>query len=338
MKRVIMLLLVSLTVSLGLRAQVNLIFDTDMGNDVDDSMALAMIHSLERRDACRLLAVTSSKDHIKSVAFIDALNTFYRRPNVPIGAVRNGVTPDLGRYLGLIEEKNSAGQWKYPHDLTSGSDAPDAVTLIRKTLSAQPNKSVKIVQVGFFTNMAQLLDSGSDEHSPLDGPALITKKVTELVVMAGAFQTIRFNTRHLEYNVRKDVQASQKVAKEWPTPIVWSGFEVGIAAAYPWQSIEQDFAYTDDHIVREAYLSYVPEKPHDRPTWDLTAVLYAVHPKRGYFDLSVHGEVVIGSDGGTDFKPTEKGRDRYLLMDDLQAGRVREAFVQLVSEAPPVSR
>ena len=335
MKHVALLLLASLTVSLGLQAQaVNLIFDTDMGNDVDDAMALAMIHSLERRDACRLLAVTSSKDHPQSVAFIDALNTFYGRPNVSIGAVRNGVTPELGRYLGLAAAKDSAGRRKYPHDLTSGADAPDAVTLIRKTLAAQPDKSVKIVQVGFFTNMAQLLDSEPDEHSPLDGPALITKKVTELVVMAGAFQTIRFNTRHLEYNVRKDVAASRKLVKEWPTPIVWSGFEVGMAAAYPWQSIEQDFDYTDAHIVREAYLSYVQEKPHDRPTWDLTAVLYAVYPDRGYFGLSAQGEVIVGDDGGTDFKPTEAGRDRYLLMDDLQASRVREALVQLVTEAP----
>ena len=77
MKRVTLLLLASLTVSLGLRAQaVNLIFDTDMGNDIDDAMALAMIHSLQGRDACRLLAVTSSKDNPKSAAFIDALNTF----------------------------------------------------------------------------------------------------------------------------------------------------------------------------------------------------------------------------------------------------------------------
>ena len=32
-------------------APVKLIFDTDMGNDVDDAMALAMIHSLQRRGA-----------------------------------------------------------------------------------------------------------------------------------------------------------------------------------------------------------------------------------------------------------------------------------------------
>ena len=30
------------------------IFDTDMGNDVDDALALAMLHALESRGECRL--------------------------------------------------------------------------------------------------------------------------------------------------------------------------------------------------------------------------------------------------------------------------------------------
>ena len=38
-------------------AQVPIIFDTDMGNDIDDAMALAIIHQLERRGAVELLAV-----------------------------------------------------------------------------------------------------------------------------------------------------------------------------------------------------------------------------------------------------------------------------------------
>ncbi len=63
-----------------------------------------------------------------------------------------------------------------------------------------------------------------------------------------------------------------------------------------------------------------------------------MYPDRGYFDLPAQGEVIVGDDGGADSKPTEAGRGRYLLMDDLQTSRVREALVQLVSEAPPVTR
>ena len=335
MKYTLLLFLIGTIFHVSASAEpVKLIFDTDMGNDIDDAMALAMIHQLERRGSLELLAVTSTKDHPKSAAFIDALNTFYGKPEVPVGAVRNGVTPELGRYNGLVDEKNEDGSPRYPHDLKSGKDAPDAVALIRKTLAAQPDQSVKIAQVGFFTNLSQLLQSKGDEHSPLDGPALVKQKVKELVIMAGAFQTIRFGTKHLEYNVKKDVPSAQLLAEKWPTPVIWSGFEIGIAATYPWKSIEEDFGYVEHHIVKEGYLAYVPEKPHDRPTWDLTAVLHAVFPDRGYFSLSPTGHVKVDKEGRTDFYPNEKGNDRYLIMDEAQTARVREAFVQLVSEPP----
>lgn len=65
---------------------VKLIFDTDMGNDVDDAQALAMIHSLQSRGTLELLAVTSTKDHPLSAPFTDALNTFYGCPKIRIAA------------------------------------------------------------------------------------------------------------------------------------------------------------------------------------------------------------------------------------------------------------
>lgn len=322
---------------------VKLIFDTDMGNDIDDAMALALIHQLERRGACELLAVTSTKDHPLSAPYIDALNTFYGNPDVPIGAVKeSGVTPEEGKYNGHSQKKNDDGSLLYPHDLASGEDAPDAVALLRKTLAEQPDNSVKLLQVGFFTNLSRLLDSKADEFSDLSGKDLIRKKVKETVIMAGAFQPIRHNTRYREYNVFKDVPSARKMAAEWPGPLVWSGFEIGIAATYPWKSIMEDYNYVDHHIVKEGYLDYAPEKPHDRPTWDLTAVLYAVYPDRGYFDLSPPGQIVVDETGHTDYntarKPeNQKGNDRYLIMDEVQTERVREAFVQLCSE-PPVGK
>ena len=39
------------------------IFDTDIGNDIDDALALGVIHALQSRGECRLVAVTISKDN-----------------------------------------------------------------------------------------------------------------------------------------------------------------------------------------------------------------------------------------------------------------------------------
>jgi hypothetical protein len=325
--------------SLAQAAPVKLIFDTDMGNDVDDLMALAMIHNLQKRGACDLLAVTITKDHPQAAAFVDAINTFYDYPDVPIGVVRNGATPQPGKFNLLAEEKNADGALRYPHDLKSGDDAPEAGALLRQTLAAQPDGSVVIVQVGFFTNLARLLDSKPDSHSPLNGRELVAQKVRLLSLMAGAFQTVNWNNRHLEYNVRLDVPAAQKLAREWPTALVWSGFEIGVAAAFPHIVIEQDLDYAPHHPLKEAYYLYNPP-PHDRPTWDPTAVLYAVYPDRGYFDLSPAGTVVVDDDAGTVFRPSKDGmgRHRFLLMSPEQTERVREAIVQLCVEPPAAKK
>jgi inosine-uridine nucleoside N-ribohydrolase len=303
------------------------------GNDVDDALALGMIHNLEKRGACKLLAITITKDNPKAAAFTDVINTFYGRSDIPIGIVRNGMTKEDGRFNVLADQPD-----KYPHQLRSNSPIPDALPLLRKTLAAQPDGSVVIVQVGFFTNLARLLDTPADEHSPLNGRDLIQKKVKLLSLMAGSFQTIEHNNRYSEYNVRIDVPSAQKLAREWPTPMLWSGYEIGIAAAYPHQSIEQDYNYVPHHPLKDAYYLYNPP-PHDRPTWDLTAVLAVVHPDRGYFSYSPTGTVIVEDDGFTRFVKDKKdapkpGLSRFLIMDPLQTERVREACVQLSSEPP----
>ena len=87
---------------------VPIIFDTDIGNDVDDALALGMIHALQSRSECNLLAVTITKDHEQAAAFTDAVNTFYGRGEIPIGVCRSGVTPEAGRFNGLSKQKNGA--------------------------------------------------------------------------------------------------------------------------------------------------------------------------------------------------------------------------------------
>ena len=314
---------------------IRLIFDTDMGNDTDDVMALCMIHALQSRGAVELLAVTITKDHPQAAAFVDAVNTFYGRPDIPVGVVKGGATPEPGKFNLLADAKNEDGSARYPHDLQSGNDAPEAAGLIRKLLAAQPDNSVTLVQVGFFTNLQRLLASHPDAASPLGGRELIAKKVKTLSIMAGAFQTVSWDTRHLEYNVVKDIPAAQALAKDWPTPVIWSGFEIGVAAAFPHAVIEHDLDYVKHHPLKEAYCLYNPP-PHDRPTWDPTALLYAACPDRGYFGLSPAGTVTVEDNGATWFRPSRdgKGRDRFLTMNAEQAARVREAIVQLSVAVP----
>ena len=96
-----------------------MIFDTDMGNDIDDAIALAVLHALQTHGEAQLLAVTVTKDHELAGPFVDGINTFYGRGEIPIGVVDQGATPDVGRYLELITEKAE----QYQARLEAGSTA-----------------------------------------------------------------------------------------------------------------------------------------------------------------------------------------------------------------------
>ena len=319
----------------GIRAygQTKIIFDTDISGDVDDVLALAMLHTLADRNECELVAVTISKINPLTGPFTDAVNTFYGRPDIPIGVTREAQRRE-SKYLKLAQTRDN-GKLRYPHDVADNDAIPDAVSLLRKKLTEADDMSIVIVQVGLATNLADLIESTADAISPLNGNDLVRRKVRLVEVMAGAFVPIDGNDHYLEANVRNGIDSMQRFADAWPddVPVIWSGFEIGIAATYPRESIARDFGYLQHHIVRDAYLLH-SGPDHDRPCWDLTSVLHAVRPTDDYFGLSELGRVRVEDDGYIAFEPIANGRDRYLTINDGQIRRVREALRTLVSQPP----
>ena len=298
-----------------------MIFDTDIGNDVDDALALAMIHALENRGEAKLLGVTVTKDNRYAAPYVDLVNTFYRRGELPIGMVKNGKTPEDSKMIRVPAERQRAdGSFLYPHDLVDGREAPEAVAVLRKILEAEKDGSVTVVQVGFSTNLARLLDSR--------GHDLVKRKVRLLSLMGGSFVNGK-----PEYNIKTDIPAARKIFAEWPTPIVASGFEIGLAIKYPASSIEKDFRWTEHHPVVDAYRNY-KTMPYDRETWDLTSVLYAVRPARNYFSLSPEGEITVDGQGRTHFTEKPGGRRRYLRATPEQGQQALKAMIELASSRP----
>ena len=316
----------SMLVSTALAQPVRLIFDTDMGNDVDDALALAVIHALESRGEAKLLAVTLTKDNRFAAPFVDLVNHFYGRGSIPVGVVKNGPTPqDAPMIQWPAEKKDEHGLLVYPRRIMSGAEAPEAVAVLMRVLAAQPDQSVVMVQVGFSTNFARLLATPG-------GRELVAKKVRLLSTMAGHFPAPG-EERKAEYNVKIDLPASKTVFREWPTPVVASGWEIGEAVKYPAVSIEQDYNYVKHHPVADSYRHYKP-MPYDRQTWDLTSVLYAVRPERGYFGLSEAGTIVVDDEAKTHFHPSAGGRHRYLTLNAGQRAKTLEALIQLSSQPP----
>jgi inosine-uridine nucleoside N-ribohydrolase len=294
----------------------HVIFDTDMGNDVDDALALAMLHAFASRGEVQLLAVTVSKDNPWAAEYVRLVDEYYGRGAIPVGIVHNGKTPEDGLYVRQVCELH--------HRSPNKAIVSDAVQLLRKTLAGEKDGAVTLIQVGFSTNLARLMDSAPDRYSALSGMELVKKKVRLLTVMAGDFAASK-----PEYNVMTDIPAASKLFSTWPTDIYFSGFEVGSAILFPASSIEHDFPAGNP--VAEAYRVYA-KMPYDRPSWDLTTVLYDLRPDRAYFDVSRPGDVAVSPDGSTSFQPSAQGKRYLMSVSPIQAARIREACVWLASQ------
>ncbi len=312
-----------------------------MGNDIDDALAMSLLHSLQTRGEAELLAVTVSKDHRFAPVLVDILNHFYDRPEIPIGMVKGGVTPEDKTFLcPVCEAKAPDGSPLFARRLRSALDAEDAVTLLRRTLAQAEDDSIVVVMIGFATNFAHLFDSGPDAISPLTGLELVARKVKWFSVMAGDFSHEVLSAPTMEtreYNVRMDIPSSLSFYNRCPRPIVFSGFEVGDAIRYPVESILSDFNWCDHHPMTMGYKLYKP-MPYDRPCWDPTAILHAVRPEGGYFGLSPKGDIEATAEGYLLFRENSQGRHCYLIASASQRERVLGVFLAHCPYNPAPSR
>ena len=311
-------------------APVKIIFETDMGNDIDDALALDMLYKYADQNRVELLAVTTNKNNKYSPLFVDVFNKWYGYPDVPIGTVANGADSESGskNFAQATWEHRIDGKRAFSGIRAEHAQFPDAVDLYREILAGQPDHSVTVVSVGFSTNIARLLHTPADEFSSLNGRELIAKKVKLLSVMAGNFD----ENRMTEYNVVMDIKSAQKVFAEWPTEVVASPWELGNKINYPASSIQNDFNWEPHHPLVVAYENYLP-MPYDRPTWDLTSVIYAVEGGE-YFSLSSPGELSVDDEGYTDFVENPDGAHRYLKASPEQAAVLKDRFVGLITTPP----
>lgn len=302
---------------------VAVVFDTDIAPDYDDVGALAMLHALVDMGEATILATISSNAYETTAPTLSVLNTYFKRPGIPIGITKTKVPNKAcgqGWAQALIE--------KYPHGLRSNDDAMDAVKLYRQILSASTDKSVTIISVGFFTNLANLLSSPPDQFSPLNGKELIEKKVKQLVSMAARLD--KDSVSGYEFNVLVDAAASKKVFEEWPAPITLSGFEIG-------QKILTGIALihnTDiqNSPVKDAF-AIALAKDHNtlgRNSWDETAVLVGVRGIKPYFTYR-ELNFEIKEDGRNVLIPGEKFK--YLLFNQ-SPGEIQRLIEGLMMHTP----
>jgi inosine-uridine nucleoside N-ribohydrolase len=299
------------------------IFDTDIAGDYDDVGAMALLHTFADKGEAKILATISCNAFETTAPTISVLNTYFGRSDIPIGIVKKD-TPN----------KDCAQQWaqaiiaKYPHNIKSNSQAIEAVALYRKILAGQTDGSVTIISVGFFTNLADLLRSGADKYSKLTGAQLVKIKVKNLVSMATGIGID--GKTFSEYNVNVDAASAQEVFKNWPTPIILSGFEIGEKILTGIRLINNNSIQNSP--VKDAFKVALTKDKNTvgRNSWDETAVLTAIRGPKPYFTYrKLNMEI---KDDGTDV--VMPGEKFLYLQFAMEPGAIAKDIEQLMMHQP----
>ena len=341
------------------KAPVKVIFDTDMITDFDDVGALACLHALADAGECEILATVSCTRGNASVGAIEIINRYYGRPGIPVGCAKE--TGVVGAYAGAKEkvdpksplgEKrgNDGGHDKYRKllldypgwfEYADSDDAPDANEVYRRVLAAQPDGSVVICSVGFLTNLRRLLETKPDAISPLDGKALVAKKVKRWVAMACKYPAGK------EYNSKWDPESSRIALENWPTPVVFTDFEYG-KDCFAGRAVAE--SGVKGSPVADVFAGNIPSREEigkdpahwlrkafgmgGRAAWDETAVLIAVRGTDGYFNVERGTYRMTGDDGSDEWAPDAENGPHLRVTEKLAKAEVARIIDELMLRPP----
>jgi inosine-uridine nucleoside N-ribohydrolase len=300
---------------------VSIIFDSDMGPDYDDVGAITLLHAFADSGQVKILAIIASTKYQGVAGVFSVFNSYFNRPEIPIGVPK-------GKALELrdIQHWTDTLLAKYPHKIKNNDEVPSSVDVYRKVLAEQPDRSVIIVTVGFLTNLADLLQSKPDKFSPLDGKALIKQKVKSLVCMAGKFPS------GYEFNVDEDAVASQHVFNNWETPVIFSGFEIGVKIKTGLPLINN--TAIEKSPVKEVFSICIPKAAEDsagRSSWDETAVLVAIKGYAPWYKLH-EGKIEVAADGKNTWN--DEGNGQYYLMENKPFQEVQSIINDIMMHQP----
>ena len=300
---------------------VPIIFDSDMGPDYDDVGAITLLHALADSGQAKILATIASTKYNGVACVMNVLNTYFNRPGIPVAVPRGNASTlrDPQHWTDTLIAK-------YPHSVKSNGDVPDATELYRRILSKQTDHSVTIVTVGFLTNLSNLLLSKADKYSSLDGRELVKQKVKQLVCMAGRFPA------GSEFNVNQDAVASQNVFTNWPTNILFSGFEIGWKIRVGLPLIHNNAIHKSP--VKDVFSISIPMNVEDsagRMSWDETAVLVAIKGYEPFYHVE-YGHIVVAADGSNTW--STEGKQHAHLVEAVPPEIVRAYINKLIMHQP----
>ena len=289
------------------------ILDTDIGSSTDDLFAMEMLYRYQEQGRCRLLGVVVDREGEQNAAFADVMNTFFGHGDTPVGLVREGIDSPMVwiDYAHIADMRDSVGQPMFSRSVNDYGALPDGWRLYRRLLASQPDHSVSIVCTGFLTSLAQLLQSGGDEYSPLGGVDLVRRKVKCVYLQGGVFG----EAEEPDFNFAQGPAFALEFFRLWPAEVdmVFSPMEAGQTVEYTPEQVIGDISWTDIHPIKQVYMNCNCNT--GQCMWDVMPTVQAVEGD-ALFTLSERGTVTLTPECATIFTPSSGGNCRYQIAGD----------------------
>ena len=309
------------------------IFDSDMGVNMDSALALAVLYGASSK--VKVIAVSVTNPNLEAAAFCDVVARYYTTGgrlkitpplyHFPIGYAGNGAAAPASTLTKALAVQGPDGSPVFGINVKDTADTAEVPVVLRNALSAQKDGAALMVVTGPLTNLVRALALPGNKEA-------IAAKIGALILGAGDFSGSAVDPR-----IRADIAAARRIFAEWPTPIVVVGKEAGDAVPYPGASVATDFAWATTHPILEAYKAAKP-MPYDVPSQAVLAALYATDMKGDLLKLSEMGRIEVLDDGRTKFTPSASGTHRHLLAvsDPEWKANVVKAFTTLASAKPAI--
>jgi len=298
-----------------------IILDTDMGSDCDDVGALALLHTYANMGKAEIIGCIYSSGKVPfGAGVIEAINIYYGRPDIPIGAYYGN---DLGDPVDkMTAQKLAKDTAAFKNNIVYNTDAEEQTRLNRKILAIQEDHSITYLTIGHTKGLYDLLLSVPDDISPLNGFELVEKKIKRWVAL-GALNANNENRHFVKdwnFFFNGTSRYTKYLVENFPRPVYYIDAGSDVLTGKSLKSTPSG------NIVRTAYRDWlweVFEKTLDdqRPSWDLAAVYFTVEGTGKFLESMGRGWLELDVEKGCRWNTGESELTQFFIVQKESANK-----------------
>lgn len=300
----------------------NVILDTDIASDCDDTAALAVLLRLQQLAEANIITIVTSSANAYSIAAAEAINMWGSTSRPTLGAYTGSVTTSSSDYAQSVAAEFGADGKTRTHYRT-------ALSALRRSLDAAANNSVCMCIIGPLINLSDLLQSTADADSTYTGLELLRNKVRRLVIMGGDYPS----SGSPEFNF-----ADAKTAANYVFQNLWCDtFLIGYSLGNEFTCGPTVGADPAVNPIKRAYNLDTPGYT-TRTAWDPVSVLFAVRGSAsGLVPAAGRGTNVVSAADGGNVWTAGAGKAIYLTRS-VSAASINAVLDGLVQGVVPATK